>query len=53
MQEVERLCDRVVLIAHGPHGGRGSVAELCERTGRADFEEAFVELAYGPGAGTP
>jgi sodium transport system ATP-binding protein len=48
MQEVERLCDRVVLIAAGRTVAEGSVAELCERTGRADFEEAFVELAYGP-----
>jgi len=54
MQEVERLCDRVVLIAAGRTVAEGSVAELCERTGRADFEEAFVELAYGPGpARTP
>ena len=54
MQEVERLCDRVVLIAAGRTVAEGSVAELCERTGRADFEEAFVELAYGPArAGTP
>ena len=54
MQEVERLCDRVVLIAAGRTVAEGSVAELCERTGRADFEDAFVELAYGSArAGMP
>jgi sodium transport system ATP-binding protein len=53
MQEVERLCDRVVLVSAGRTVAEGSVAELCERTGRADFEEAFVDLAYGPArAGT-
>ena len=47
MQEVERLCDGVVLVSAGRTVAEGSVAELCERTGRADFEEAFVDLAYG------
>jgi sodium transport system ATP-binding protein len=54
MQEVERLCDRVVLVSSGRTVAEGSVAELCERTGRIDFEEAFVDLAYGPArASTP
>lgn len=46
MQEVQRLCDEVVVIAQGRTVAHGSVAELCERTGQADFEEAFVALAF-------
>jgi len=47
MQEVERLCDRVVVVAHGRTVADGTVRELLTRTGRDDFEEAFVALAYG------
>jgi sodium transport system ATP-binding protein len=47
MQEVARLCDRVVLIAHGRTVAEGTVDELCARTGERDFEEAFVKLAFG------
>jgi sodium transport system ATP-binding protein len=46
MQEVERLCDRVVVVAHGRSVAQGTVAELLERTGERDFEEAFVTLAF-------
>jgi sodium transport system ATP-binding protein len=46
MQEVERLCDRVVVVARGRSVAQGTVAELLERTGERDFEEAFVELAF-------
>ncbi|WP_280153499.1 ATP-binding cassette domain-containing protein [Piscinibacter sp. XHJ-5] len=48
MQEVERLCDRVVLVSHGRTVATGSVAELLAQTGQRDFEEAFVQLAFGP-----
>ena len=46
MQEVERLCDHVVVIAHGRTVATGSVAELARRTGQTDFEETFVQLAF-------
>jgi sodium transport system ATP-binding protein len=46
MQEVERLCDHVVVLAGGRTVAEGSVAGLCERAGTADFEQAFVALAY-------
>ncbi len=46
MQEVERLCDRVVLVSHGRTVAEGTVAELNVRAGEADFEEAFVKLAF-------
>lgn len=47
MQEVARLCDRVVLVAQGRTVAEGTVDELCQRTGERDFEEAFVKLAFG------
>ena len=48
MQEVERLCDRVVVIAHGRSVASGTVPELLAQTGERDFEEAFVKLAFQP-----
>jgi sodium transport system ATP-binding protein len=50
MQEVERLCDRVVVVAHGRTVAEGSVPALLERAGERDFEEAFVKLAFGTAA---
>lgn len=50
MQEVERLCDEVVVVAHGRSVAHGSVAALLERSGERDFEEAFVRLAFGSDA---
>jgi sodium transport system ATP-binding protein len=46
MQEVERLCDHVVVVAHGRTVAQGTVAELAQRAGEQDFEEAFVSLAF-------
>jgi sodium transport system ATP-binding protein len=46
MQEVERLCDSVVVVAHGRTVATGSVPELLAQTGEQDFEEAFVKLAF-------
>ena len=47
MQEVERLCDQVVVMAAGRTVAAGSVGELCSRCGTHDFEQAFVTLAFG------
>ena len=46
MQEVERLCDSVVVVAHGRTVATGSVSELLTQTHEQDFEEAFVKLAF-------
>jgi sodium transport system ATP-binding protein len=46
MQEVQRLCDSVVIMSHGRTVASGTVDELCERTGEPDFEEVFVKLAF-------
>jgi len=48
MQEVAYLCDRVVLVSHGRTVAEGTVAELNAQAGQADFEETFVQLAFGP-----
>jgi len=53
MQEVERLCDRVVVVSHGRHVAEGTVASLCEQAGCEDFEEAFVRLAFGTEGAKP
>jgi sodium transport system ATP-binding protein len=47
MQEVEKLCDRVVIVAEGRTVANGTVAELRQQTGAVDFEECFVKLAFG------
>jgi len=46
MQEVERLCDSVVVVSHGRTVATGSVPELLAQTNEQDFEEAFVKLAF-------
>ena len=46
MQEVERLCDQVIVIAHGRTVAAGTVASLNALCGERDFEESFVKLAF-------
>jgi sodium transport system ATP-binding protein len=46
MQEVERLCDSVVVVSHGRTVASGSVPDLLAQTDETDFEEAFVRLAF-------
>ena len=50
MQEVERLCDQVLVIAQGRIVASGSVPELLQSTGQPDFEDAFVQLAFASAA---
>jgi sodium transport system ATP-binding protein len=51
MQEVTALCDEVVVIAHGKVVASGTLDAIRSRTGRADLEEAFVELVGAEGLG--
>jgi sodium transport system ATP-binding protein len=44
MQEVTHLCDDVIVIAKGRSVAQGSPEQLCERTGIANLEDAFVSL---------
>ena len=53
MAEVERLCDHVVLVAHGRTVAQGTVAALKAQAGCDDFEEAFVQLAFGDAPAQP
>ena len=50
MQEAERLCDHVVVLARGRTVAAGSVDTLMAQTGSRDFEDCFVKLAFGAGA---
>ena len=50
MQEVQRLCDQVVVVSHGRTVAQGTVSGLCAQVGQDDFEEAFVRLAFGADA---
>lgn len=45
MAEVERLCGRVVFIAHGRIVADGSPAEVVARYGVEDLEETFLSIA--------
>ena len=44
MQEVARLCDRIVVIAHGRVVADGTPDELRAATGCANLEDAFVKV---------
>ena len=44
MQEVSHLCDDVIVIAKGHTVAQGSPQQLCQRTGIANLEDAFVSL---------
>ncbi|MFZ6800781.1 ATP-binding cassette domain-containing protein [Undibacterium sp. Di24W] len=46
MQEVERLCDTVVIVAQGRTVSSGTVSELMLQANENDFEDAFVKLAF-------
>jgi sodium transport system ATP-binding protein len=49
MQEVAVLCDEVVVIAGGRVVADGTPAQLRERAGTADLEEAFVRFLESSG----
>ena len=46
MQEVEQLCDEVVIVSHGRSVAHGNVPTLLELAGEQRFEDAFVKLAF-------
>lgn len=47
MGEVERLCDRVLMMKAGRIVDHGSPAELIGRYGREDMEQVFLDIARG------
>jgi sodium transport system ATP-binding protein len=44
MQEVQLMCDSVVVVSQGRTVACGTVVELLAQTGQVDFESAFVQL---------
>ncbi len=50
MQEVEQLCDEVVVIAGGQVVAAGAIAEIRARAGNQQLEDAFVQLLDDSGA---
>jgi sodium transport system ATP-binding protein len=53
MQEVEQLCDEVVVINGGQVVAAGALADIRARAGNAALEDAFVSLMHGTPAGEP
>lgn len=45
MAEVERLCDRVLMMKGGEIVAEGAPADLIKRFGRANMEEVFLDVA--------
>jgi ABC-2 type transport system ATP-binding protein len=45
MAEVERLCDRIIMLKQGRIVGDGSPAEFLERFGRDSLEDVFLDVA--------
>ena len=50
MSEVERLCDRVIMLKQGRIVDDGTPAALLERYGRETLEQVFLDVARGRGA---
>ena len=51
MQEVEQLCDEVVVIAGGQVVAAGAIADIRARAGNQQLEDAFVHLMGDDGNG--
>jgi ABC-2 type transport system ATP-binding protein len=50
MTEVERLCERVIMLKRGRIEDDGTPAQLLRRYGRSTLEEVFLDVARGNGA---
>ncbi|HXY58067.1 MAG TPA: ABC transporter ATP-binding protein, partial [Methylocystis sp.] len=51
MSEVERLCDRVLMLREGTLVDDGAPAELLARYGRDNLEQVFLDVARRRGEG--
>jgi sodium transport system ATP-binding protein len=49
MQEVDAICDEIVIVARGRTVAHGTAEALRVQTGCTTLEDAFVALAFGPG----
>tara|TARA_B110001450_G_scaffold238615_1_gene245751 strand:- start:136 stop:639 length:504 start_codon:yes stop_codon:yes gene_type:complete len=45
MKEVERLCDRIVMMKKGEIVDQGTCGELIKKHGRENLEETFLKIA--------
>ena len=52
LEEAQMLCDRIGIMAGGRLCAVGTAEELMEKTGAANFEDAFIALAQKGGAGS-
>lgn len=52
MPEVERMCDRVLIMQQGRIVDRGPPTELIAKYGRGTMEEVFLDIARSTGART-
>ena len=47
MNEVERLCDEVMMMKNGEIIDKGTSKNLIDKHGRKNLEEVFLKLARG------
>jgi sodium transport system ATP-binding protein len=47
LQEVQALCDTIVILSRGEIAGQGSTDDLCLKAGTTSLEDAFVKLTCG------
>lgn len=47
MQEVERICDRLIILKQGKKIAEGRLQEVISRYGRKDLEEVFIDIVRG------
>ena len=47
MNEVERLCDSIIMMKNGKIIDRGTCGEIIKKHGRSNLEETFLKLARG------
>ena len=51
MAEVERLCDRVIMLKRGEIVDEGSPAALLAKYGRSNLDEVFLDISRGENNG--
>jgi ABC-2 type transport system ATP-binding protein len=47
MKEVERLCDKIVMMKKGKIVDKGTCDELINKHGRKNLEDTFLKIARG------
>ena len=45
MKEVERLCDKIIMMKQGKIVDSGTCKDLIEKHGRKNLEETFLKIA--------